>query len=65
MLCLLLLYREIGCGVEFATFGYKKCKIKKASKGNSNPLEASYWILPENPFHNPLQKVKGWVERLI
>ena len=40
MLGLLLLYREIWCCVGFATFGYKKGKIKKASKGNRTPLEA-------------------------
>jgi len=59
MLGLLLLYGEIWCCVGFATFGYKKGKIKKASKGNRTPLEASYWHFLETPSHNILQKVKG------
>jgi hypothetical protein len=36
----------------------KKGKIKKASKGQRIPLEASYWHLLETPFHNLLPK--GW-----
>jgi len=29
------------------------------------PTEASYWKLQEAPFHNSLQKVRGWVGKLI
>jgi hypothetical protein len=65
MLRLLLLYREIGGGVEFATLGHKKGKIKKASKGNRNPLEASYRHLREETFHMALQKGRAFVDRLI
>jgi hypothetical protein len=35
---------------------------KKASKGNRNPLEATYWQLPETHFHDGLQKVKVTVD---
>jgi hypothetical protein len=57
MLSLLFLLREIWCCVGFATFGYKKGKIKKASKGNRTLLEASYQHFLETPFHNVFQNV--------
>jgi hypothetical protein len=56
---------EIWCYVGLATFGYQKGETKKASKGIKDPLEASYCIFLENPSHNLLQEVKGWVGRLI
>jgi hypothetical protein len=35
---------------------------KWASKGIKIPLETLYRHLPEIPFHDFLQKVRGWVD---
>lgn len=36
-----------------------------ASKGQNNPLEANYWYLPINHFHNELPEVKGKVDGFV
>jgi len=38
---------------------------KKGSKGKSESLEPSHWILPGTYFHTQLQKVRGWVGRFF
>jgi hypothetical protein len=45
-------------------FWQRKRNLKKATKGYSNPLEPSYYILFEDPFHDPLPKVRDVILRL-
>ena len=55
-------YKEIWYGVKFATFGYKKDEIKRASKRSRNPLEASHDHLLITPSsHFCPQKIEGLV----
>jgi hypothetical protein len=37
-----------------------KLKWASSSKGQIHPSEASYWHLPETPFHTAPQKASGW-----
>jgi hypothetical protein len=38
---------------------FLRAKNKKPPKAYTYPLEASYWLLLENPFHAFLQKANG------
>jgi hypothetical protein len=43
----------------------RKIKSRKPPEGTQPLLEAPHWHLLQTPSHNSLQKIKGYVVRLI